>query len=226
MIPTYNEKKNLERLLPKILSQKIKGVEFKAIVVDDNSPDGTAKAAKKFRKVFLVSRPCKMGLGSAYLAGFKKAFELNADVVFSMDADLSHDFDYSKDFIREIQAGAGVVIGSRYVAGGGTNWAISRKIISGGANFLARLILGVPANDLTSGFRCYKISLLKKIDFSKIKSTSYSFLEELIYHCHKKGAKIKEVPIFFADRTSGKSKLRKMEIVKFPFTLLRLRFFG
>jgi len=226
VVPTYNERENLSKLIPKILSEKIPGVKFKIIVVDDNSPDGTAKVAKRFSSVVLLSRPKKLGLGSAYLAGFKKAIELRADVVFSMDADLSHDFSYSKAFVEKIRKGADVVIGSRYVPGGGTNWTVDRKIISGGANFLAKLILGVPANDLTSGFRCYRASLLKKVVNVKFKSTSYSFLEEMIYYCHKNSAKIAEVPIFFADRVSGKSKLRKLEILKFPFTLLRLRFFS
>jgi dolichol-phosphate mannosyltransferase len=226
VIPTYNEKENISKLIPKILSLKVAGTKFKIIVVDDNSPDGTAKAVKKFSNVILISRPFKLGLGSAYVAGFKKAISLNADVVFSMDADHSHDFYCAKDFIKAIREGADVAIGSRYIPGGGTNWEISRKIISGGANFLARSILGVPATDLTSGYRCYRIPLLKKVINKEFKSTSYSFLEELIYYCHKSGAKIAEVPIFFADRVSGKSKLRKMEILKFPFTLLRLRFFS
>jgi dolichol-phosphate mannosyltransferase len=221
--PTYNEKENIKKLIPKILSQKIPGVKFKIIVIDDNSPDGTAKIAKKFKNVQVISRPTKLGLGSAYVTGFGEAIKQGADVIFSMDADLSHNFDYAKDFITQIKQGSDVVIGSRYVKGGGTNWPVSRKIISGGANVLARVILGVPANDLTSGYRCYKTSILKKALVNEFISTSYSFLEEMIYYCHKEGAKIAEVPIFFKDRTIGKSKLRKIEIIKFPFTLLRLR---
>jgi len=223
--PTYNEKENIKKLIPKILSQKIKDVKFKIIVVDDNSLDGTAKAAKKFKGVQVISRPAKLGLGSAYVTGFGEAIKQGADVIFSMDADLSHDVDYMKDFISAINSGADAVIGSRYISGGGTNWPTSRKIISGGANLLARIILGVPANDLTSGYRCYKSKILKKTLNREFKSTSYSFLEELIYYCHLEKAKIAEVPIFFKDRTVGESKLRKMEIAKFPFTLLRLRLF-
>jgi dolichol-phosphate mannosyltransferase len=221
--PTYNEKENIKKLIPKILAQKISGVKFKVIVVDDNSPDETAKVAKQFRNVQVISRPAKLGLGSAYVTGFGEAIKQKADIIFSMDADLSHDVYYIKDFINAINVGADVVIGSRYVKGGGTNWPISRKIISGGANTLAKTILGVPAKDLTSGYRCYKSSILKKALNREFKSTSYSFLEEMIYYCHLEKAKILEVPIFFKDRTIGKSKLRKMEIVKFPFTLLRLR---
>ncbi len=224
VVPTYNEKENIKKVIKKIFSQKIKGVEFKVIVVDDNSPDGTAEEAKKFKGVILVSRPAKLGLGTAYIAGFKRAYKIGADVVFSMDADLSHDFSYARDFIEAVRKGNDVVIGSRYVPGGGTNWTVSRKMISGGANMLARTILGVPAKDLTSGFRCYSIPLLKKIDLDHTTSTSYSFLEELIYRCYKKGARIAEVPIFFADRVSGESKLRYSEIAKFPFTLIKLRF--
>src|SRR3989344_3552432 len=171
VIPTYNEKNNIQKLIPAIKSQKVGGVKFLLIVVDDNSPDGTAKEAKKFSGVAVISRPSKLGLGSAYLTGFGEAMKLGAEVIFSMDADLSHDFSYAKNFIREIRNGADVVIGSRYVPGGGTNWPISRKIISF-------------------------------------------------------GAKIHEVPIFFTDRVFGKSKLRKMEVLKFPLTLLRLRFFS
>jgi dolichol-phosphate mannosyltransferase len=225
VIPTYNERENIKKLIPKILYQKVPGVKFKIIIVDDNSPDRTAKEARKFKNVRVISRPAKLGLGSAYVTGFGEAIKLNADVVFSMDADLSHNFDYAKDFIGKIKLGADVVIGSRYVKGGGTNWPVSRKIISGGANMLARIILGVPAADLTSGFRCYKTSILKKALNREFKSTSYSFLEEMVYYCHLSGAKISEVPIFFKDRVSGKSKLRKAEIAKFPFTLMRLRLY-
>ena len=221
--PTYNEKQNIKKLLPKILSTKVPGVTFKIIVVDDNSTDGTAKEAKKFKNVRVILRPAKLGLGSAYVTGFGEAIKLGADVIFSMDADLSHDFGYAKDFIEKIKEGNDVVVGSRNVQGGGTNWPISRKIISRGASFLAQVILGVPVKDLTSGYRCYKASILKKALKREFKSTSYSFLEELIYYCHLEKAKIVEVPIFFKDRTIGKSKLRKMEIAKFPFTLLRLR---
>src|SRR3989344_2550550 len=226
VIPTYNEKNNIQKLIPAIKSQKVGGVKFLLIVVDDNSPDGTAKEAKKFSGVAVISRPSKLGLGSAYLTGFGEAMKLGAEVIFSMDADLSHDFSYAKNFIREIRNGADVVIGSRYVPGGGTNWPISRKIISFGANILSKIILGVPANDLTSGYRCYRTGILKKGLGREFKSTSYSFLEELVYYCHKEGAKIHEVPIFFTDRVFGESKLRKMEVLKFPLTLLRLRFFS
>ncbi|MBT4191841.1 MAG: polyprenol monophosphomannose synthase [Candidatus Diapherotrites archaeon] len=221
--PTYNEKANIKKLIPKIFAQKIPGVTFKLIVVDDNSPDGTAKEAKKFKNVQVISRPAKLGLGSAYVTGFGEAIKQKADVIFSMDADLSHNFEYAKDFIEQIKKGFDVVIGSRNVPGGGTNWPISRKFISRGASFLAQVILGVPAKDLTSGYRCYKARILKKALNREFKSTSYSFLEELIYYCHLEKAKITEIPIFFKDRTVGQSKLRKMEIVKFPFTLLRLR---
>ena len=223
--PTYNEQENIKKLIPKIFSQKVEGVKFKVLVIDDNSPDGTAKEAKKFKGVQVISRPAKLGLGSAYVTGFGEAIKQGADVIFSMDADLSHNFDYAKDFIKKIKEGNDVVIGSRYIKGGGTNWPTSRKIISGGANTLARTILGVPAKDLTSGYRCYKASILKKALKNEFISTSYSFLEEMIYYCYKEGAKIGEVPIFFKDRTSGQSKLRKIEIAKFPFTLLRLRFY-
>ncbi len=223
--PTYNEKENIKKLIPRIFSQKIPGVKFKVLVIDDNSSDGTAKEAKKFKNVQVISRPAKLGLGSAYVTGFGEAIRQKADVIFSMDADLSHNFDYAKDFIEQIGKGADVVIGSRYVKGGGTNWPVSRKIISGGANTLARTILGVPAKDLTSGYRCYKTGILKEALKNEFISTSYSFLEEMIYYCHREGAKISEVPIFFKDRTIGKSKLRKMEIAKFPFTLLRLRLY-
>src|SRR3989344_3867467 len=148
VIPTYNEKNNLRKLIPSIKSQKISGVKFLLIVVDDNSPDGTAGEAKKFSGVIVISRPAKLGLGSAYITGFAEGMKMGAEVVFSMDADLSHDFSYAKEFIREIRGGADVVIGSRYVTGGGTNWPISRKLISFGANILSKTILSVPANDI------------------------------------------------------------------------------
>ena len=224
IVPTYNEKENIATLLKKITSTKVSGVKFNVIVVDDSSPDGTAAIARRFKNVIVISRPAKLGLGTAYVAGFKKAFSLGADAIFTMDADLSHDFGVAPAFIEKIREGNDLVIGSRYIKGGGTNWGASRKIISGGANLLAGIILGVPAHDQTSGFRCYKASLLKSIHPELLKSSGYSFLEEMIYRCHKKGAKIAEVPIFFADRTQGKSKLGKKEIYKFPFILLKLRF--
>ncbi|MFA6268262.1 MAG: polyprenol monophosphomannose synthase [archaeon] len=226
VIPTYNEKNTIKKTIQKVFSQKIPDVKLNIIVVDDNSPDGTAKIAKKFKNVFVLSRPCKMGLGSAYLAGFKKAFEMNADVVFEMDADLSHDPKYLKDFIKDIKEGSDVVIGSRYIDGGGNDWPISRKIVSKGANILAKIILWLPAKDSTSGYRCYKTSILKKIDFSKFFTKGYAFQEEMLYYCFKKGAKISEIPIFFPNRKSGASKLKISEISRFPFQLLKVRFFS
>lgn len=226
VIPTYNEKENIALLLKKILSTKVSGVRFKPIVVDDNSPDGTAAIARHFKNVVVISRPSKLGLGTAYIAGFKKAFSLGADAVFTMDADFSHDFGVAGSFIKKIRGDYDLVIGSRYIKGGGTNWGPTRIIISGGANLMAKILIGIPVSDQTSGFRCYRASILKSINPDSIKSSGYSFLEEILYKCYKKGARIAEVPIFFADRRNGKSKLERKEIVKFLITLLRLMLYG
>jgi len=227
-IPTYNEAKNIERLIEGILEQR---VDSKIIIVDDNSPDGTAdlaeELAKKYReKIFVIRRESKLGIGSAYVTGFKYAMdELNSDLILSMDADWSHDPKYLPDFVKKINEGYDVVVGSRYVDGGDIlNWNIRRRLISRGANQFARHMLGLNISDLTTGYRCYKKETLKSIGLDNIKSNGYSFLEEILFLCKEKGFRIGETPIVFVERRNGKSKLSKKEMIKFFITILRLQF--
>lgn len=227
VIPTYNEKSNIELLitsLAEIISKN--NLDATIIIVDDNSPDGTADIVKKLQKkhnIELILRKERSGLGKAYIAGFKKAIEMNRNFIFSMDADLSHNPKYIPDFLKKMNAGCDIVLGSRYVEGGGNNWGILRKIVSKGGNTLAKTILGIKANDLTTGYRCYAAESLKKINLDSIKSDGYAFLEEILFLSSRKGLKICETPIYFEDRTMGDSKLRKIEILKFLITIFRLK---
>ncbi|MAF35022.1 dolichyl-phosphate beta-D-mannosyltransferase [Candidatus Woesearchaeota archaeon] len=216
---TYNEATNIQALI-----QEVMGHDVHLVVVDDNSPDGTAarvkELQKKYKNLHLIERPGKLGYGSAYSDGFRYAMKNNATKIMSIDADLSHD---PKIIPEMIAKDADVVIGSRYVAGGGTSWTLYRRIVSKGANTLARLFLGIPAHDVTSGYRLYKTEVLRAIDLASLKSDGYSFLQEILYKAHKKGFSIGEVPIFFQDRREGQSKLSKKEMVKFFLNLVRLR---
>jgi len=225
-IPTYNESKNIPILVKKIIGLRL---DAKIIIVDDNSPDGTGEIADNFakkykNKVFVIHRKGKLGLGTAEITGFKKAMAMKCDLIFSMDGDLSHNPKYIPDFLEKIGEGYDIVLGSRYVKGGDFNKNIKRKIISRGANLFAKLMLGMKVNDLTTGYRCYKRKVLESIELDKIKSDGYSFLEEILFFCKKKGFKMAETPIIFTLRKEGKSKLAKKEIIKFFFTILRLKF--
>ena len=221
IIPTYNEIDNLPPLLEKIFSYAPEAV---VLIVDDNSPDGTGKLADKIHnengKVEVLHRTGKQGLGTAYIAGFKYAIEHGYDVAFEMDADFSHDPHYLPDFLKAIE-NADLVIGSRYIAGGGTpNWSILRRLISGGGNIFARIVLGIPVHDCTAGYRCYRRRVLESIDLDTIQSQGYAFQIELAYRVMKQGFKIIETPIIFMDRRVGKSKMsRRIVIEGFTFVL-------
>jgi len=226
VIPTYNESKNIPILIKKIIDLKL---NTKIIIVDDNSPDGTGEIAdnlaKKYKnKIFVIHRKGKLGLGTAHIAGYKRAIKFNCDLIFSMDGDLSHNPKYIPDFLKKINEGYDIVLGSRYVKGGDFSKNIKRKIISRGANLFAKLMLGMTVNDLTTGYRCYKRKVLESIALDKIKSDGYSFLEEILFFCKKKGFKMAETPIIFTLRKEGKSKLARKEIIKFFLTVLRLKF--
>ena len=226
IIPTYNEAKNIKKLVEELLGL---GENIQIVIVDDNSQDGTAEISdelsKKYKdKVFILHREGKLGLGSAYIAGFKYAIErLDSDLIFSMDADFSHDPKYLSSFVRKVSEGYDVVLGSRYIEGGGVDWIWYRRFLSKGANSLAKTLLGLDAHDLTTGYRCYKKHVLKSIDLDNIRSDGFSFLEEVLYLSKQKGFKIGEVPIFFVDRQQGKSKLSKKEMIKFFITIIRLK---
>lgn len=228
IIPAFNEKENVEKIAKKILEQPL---NIKIIFVEDNSSDGTRDAIKHLMiihagKIFGIFRPTKLGIGSAYVEGFNFAINsLKSDLVFSMDGDLSHDPLYLVDFIKIVNEGYDVVVGSRYMQGGSiVNWNFSRRIISRGANLLAKVVLGIPVHDVTTGYRCYKRSVLETINLNEIKSTGYSFLEDILFKCKQKGFRIGETPITFVDRIHGTSKLSRTEIFKFFLTLARLRF--
>lgn len=225
VVPTYNEADNLDELLEQLLALPSK---IGAIVVDDNSPDGTGDMADRWAeanpgRVIALHRPSKMGLGTAYIAGFKKAIhELGAERILTMDADFSHNPRYIPDMIAMSRA-RHVVIGSRYVPGGGTrNCSTRRIILSRGANFVARALLGLKARDATAGFRLYHREVLLSIPLDEIFSSGYSFLVEMLFLCQRRGWQIGEVPIIFEDRRKGQTKISRQEIFKAQYTVFRL----
>jgi dolichol-phosphate mannosyltransferase len=208
IIPTYNESENLPRLIPAILAQ---GEQFEVLVVDDNSPDGTGEIvdtlAASDQRVHALHRDGKLGLGTAYIAGFKFALEHAYDAVFEMDADFSHSPDDLPRLLGAVER-ADVAIGSRWVQGGGTrNWSLIRTAISRGGSRYAKAVLGVPMNDLTSGFKCFRSHVLGSLDLDAIHSNGYAFQVELNYLCHRRGFRVAEVPIVFVDRRVGQSKM-------------------
>lgn len=210
VIPTYNESENIERLIDEILALEC-GVSI--LIVDDNSPDGTGEIAdrlsEELEQVHVVHRESKQGLGTAYIHGFKVALDMGADMVFEMDADFSHDPRYITQFLSAIND-HDVVIGSRYVEGGGTeNWSIVRELISRGGGLYSRLFTGLKIKDPTAGFKCYRSEVLRKIDFSRIKASGYGFQVEMVYVCTMLGFDVYEIPIIFTDRRVGNSKMSK-----------------
>lgn len=228
IIPTYNERENIKKLISEIfkVSKKNK-LNTEALIVDDNSPDGTANVVKGLMKKYpirLIQRSCKLGLGSAYVTGFKETLKTDIDVVFQMDGDLSHSPEYLPNFVEKINRGFHVVIGSRKIKGGGTeDWGIHRKIVSWGGNFIGRIMAGINVKDITSGYRAYKKEALQNIGLDEIKSDGYAFQLELLHKILKRNFKVVEVPIVFKDRKIGKSKLSKREIIKFFILALKLR---
>jgi dolichol-phosphate mannosyltransferase len=229
IIPTYNESENLPKLLKKIFFIfKKNDIVGRVIVVDDNSPDGTAKIAEKLANKFpidVILRTENRGYGSSCIAGFRLALKKKFDVIITMDSDFSHDPEVIPLMLKKINLGAQVVIGSRRVGNGRVvGWNLWRHFCSFGASQFSRLVLGLNSKDVTSGFRAYRIEVLKSLDLSKIKSNGYSFLEELLYYIEEKSLKIVEIPITFKDREKGKSKLSKKEIINFFINMLRLKF--
>lgn len=226
--PTYNEMENLPRLLEEI-DRQAEALEraLDVLVVDDNSPDGTgAFVREKMEKrpgLFLLPRKGKLGLGSAYVAGFRFALEKGYDYVFEMDADFSHHPSYLGDFLREIEH-HDLVLGSRYIRGVTVvNWPIERLLLSYFANAYARFVTGLPVRDATGGYKCFRVAALRAVDLSRVKSDGYSFQIELTYKLWKKGFRIKEIPIIFADRVAGVSKMSGKIVKEALFLLVRLR---
>ena len=227
IVPTYNERENLPRLVPAILEQD---PSFHVLVVDDNSPDGTGALADGLAaadsRVHVLHRDGKRGLGTAYVAGFKWALDHGFDYVFEMDADFSHDPAVLPRLLRAAVEGD-VSIGSRWVPGGGTeNWSLLRKAISRGGSLYAKLILGVPVNDLTSGFKCFASYVLRDLDLDAIHSNGYAFQVELNYRCRQLGYRIAEVPIVFVDRRVGKSKMSPWIVLEAMGVVWKLRLYG
>ncbi len=224
IVPTYNEIENLQPLVEQLLSLQ---AGLGVIVVDDHSPDGTGRLADELasshREVQVVHRPAKLGLGTAYRAGFFRALQLGAPFVLTMDADFSHDPRYIPAMLAKA-AECDLVIGSRYVRGGGAEGCTLLRIaLSRGANLFARTLLRLEASDCTAGFRCYRRAVLEQIDLEQILSEGYSFLIEMLYRVQQAGFRVGEVPIIFANRRRGASKISRREVVRAVATVLRLR---
>ena len=223
IVPTYNERENIVLLAPELLALP---VGLHVIVVDDNSPDSTGLIADEMAardpRISVVHRPGKLGLGTAYVAGFKKALADGSDRILTMDADYSHHPRFIPSMIERSQA-ADLVIGSRYVRGGGAvDSPAMRRLLSYGANAFAKTLLGLKAMDCTAGFRCYRRAVLESIDLEAIFSNGYSFLIEMLFNVQRRGFSVAEVPIQFMDRRLGSSKISRNEITRALYTVLRL----
>lgn len=229
VIPTYNERQNLAQLIDELervaFEQK---ASLRVLVVDDQSPDGTGELADelaaKFGNIIVVHRSEKTGLGSAYKDGFRKALDdLGSEIVFEMDADLSHNPTHIPAFLAKLQEGFDVVVGARYIPEGRiVGWNLRRKLTSWGGNFLTKTLLGLKAHDATSGYRAYTAKVLRSIDMDTVRSEGYAFQVEMLFRCARRGFRIGEVPITFVDRVRGKSKLSSKEIFSFVARVLRL----
>ena len=225
IVPTYNEKENIESLVTMLLALP---AELEVIIVDDNSPDGTGDIADRLAlehsgRVHVIHRAGKLGLGTAYVAGFHKAIDDARDLVVTMDADFSHPPRNILDMIAKIEKGYDLVIGSRYVPGGAAiECTLPRKMLSWGANAFARILLGLQAHDTTAGFRCYRRQVLESIALDEIFANGYSFLIEMLFKVQRKGWKVGEVPIVFQNRQQGVSKISRNEIYKALYTVVRL----
>ncbi len=224
IVPTYNERDNIDPLIEKVLSLPL---DLEILVVDDGSPDGTADAVKAWQqktpRVHLLQRPGKMGLGSAYRDGFRYALANGAEYIFEMDADFSHDPDALAEFLHHAKD-ADIVLGSRYLHGVTVvNWPLSRLILSYSANLYSRIITGLPLADATGGFKCFRRRALEGIRLDRVKSEGYSFQIEMSFRCWRRGFKIKEIPIVFVDRRAGVSKMSRKIIWEAAGMVWRLR---
>jgi dolichol-phosphate mannosyltransferase len=228
ILPSYNEAENVLLLSADVLSQD-DGLDV--VVVDDNSPDGTADlvsgAMDDEPRLHLVKRAGKLGLGSAYQAGFEYALANGYDLVFTMDCDYSHHPKHLPQFLEAVAAGNDMVVGSRYVPGGGVrNWPKRRILLSRFANLYTRLLLRVPVYDCTAGYRCYSREVLETVNPGAIRSSGYAFLEDMVMRVHRAGFQISEVPIIFEDRTRGASKINHSEIYLAAWHVLKTAFYA
>lgn len=226
VIPTYNEQENIGALIPQIIADP----RFNVLVVDDNSPDGTgqvvAALAQTCDQVKLIVRPGKLGLGTAYVAGFKHALADGAQFIFEMDADFSHNPSYLPLLLAAAETSYDVALGSRYVPGGGTtDWGLVRRAISRGGSLYARTILGLSVKDCTGGFRCYRRQVLESIDLDTVRSNGYSFQIEMLYRAWQNNFRIGEIPIVFPDRRVGASKMSRQIVLEAMLMVWRMRFF-
>lgn len=228
VIPTYNERDNVNAI-----ARAVHGVvpEAHILFVDDGSPDGTGELCDEMAEVDdriqVIHRAGKLGLGTAYLTGFRKGLADGYDYLIEMDADFSHDPKYLPEMIARAERGADLVIGSRYTDGGGTeNWGLGRRIISKGGGLYARAVLGVPIRDLTAGFLCYRRKVLETLDLDAIRSEGYGFQIEMKYRVLKAGFKVEEMPIVFVDRRVGQSKMSRKIFVEALLMVWKLRFGG
>ena len=228
VIPTYNESVNLPQILPQVLAQDER---IDVLVVDDNSPDGTGRMADELAqsnpRIHVLHREGKLGLGTAYITGFKWALERAYDYVFEMDADFSHDPGHLKQFLKAMEDAPtpDIVLGSRYLEGRVTvvNWPMGRLMLSYLANIYARWITGLRIWDLTGGFKCFRRRVLEAIDLSKVRSNGYAFQIEMSVRAWRKGFKLKEIPIVFVDRTEGQSKMNRAIVREAVWMVPRLR---
>jgi dolichol-phosphate mannosyltransferase len=225
IVPTYNESENLPRLLPSILSRDPR---LEVLVVDDNSPDGTGAMAEEVaqgeRRVHVLRRPGKLGLGSAYLDGFRWGLANGYDLMFEMDADFSHDPTHLPQFLKAAEK-YDLVLGSRYLEGRVTvvNWPITRLLLSYFANVYSRWVTGLPVADQTGGYKCFRRAVLEAIALDKVESNGYAFQIEMSYRAWKKGFRIGEIPIMFVDRDQGTSKMSKHIVREAVWRVWRLR---
>ncbi len=223
VLPTYNERENLERAVG-----AVRDAGYDVLVVDDSSPDGTGELAARLAEadpgVDVLVRPGKLGLGSAYIAGFRCGLERGYDLLVEMDADGSHRPEYLADIVGTAERTGALVVGSRYVPGGSVSgWGWNRKLLSWGANVYCRMLLGLKVRDATSGFRCYPRPVLEAIGLDRVVSQGYSFQIEMVYRCLRQGFEVREVPIHFEDRVAGKSKVSEGEVRKALLAVLMLR---
>jgi dolichol-phosphate mannosyltransferase len=226
IIPTFNESENIVKLIRHLNSLSIEGFKIDILIIDDNSEDGTSNLVKELKldNIMVIDREKKMGLGTAYICGFKYAIENNYDHVFEMDADFSHDPNSIVDFLKYAKD-YDLIIGSRYIQGiAVVNWPLSRLIISLGASIYTRMVTFLPVKDVTAGFMCYKVSSLKQIHLDSVRSNGYSFQIEMKYRMWKKKFKIFEIPIVFIDRRAGVSKMSKKIVYEASFMVWKLKF--
>lgn len=223
VVPTYNEIQNIDALLEALLG--LPG-QVHVLVVDDGSPDGTGgrvdRWVAKEPRVGVIHRPRKMGLGTAYIAGFTRALSEGFEAVIEMDADFSHRPAYVPDLLAKARE-FDLVIGSRYIPGGGTSgWGLHRRLLSEGANIFARGMLGLNVRDCTAGFRCYTTAALRRIDFSSVLAEGYSFQVEMLVRILRSGGRVIETPIIFEERRHGQSKISRAEVLRAIGTVWRL----